>query len=208
MSPKQTGTRTTQSRRGVVKHRGSRSRSTTHTTRGRKSATTQRAAKNENDKTQTHIGRDYFRSTLPNKLGKKAATSTGEEKIKPSINNEVEQTSSLNCIITVKKPSIHRLTNQDIAQLDQLVTDAWPTDIEKTLIINEGVSNAERLLRQFDLSLEYGPCIGISRIQRWQRAIKLNLNPPDYLADLLDPSVAEWRLLRGVKEIANIDRDI
>ncbi|KAJ5388741.1 hypothetical protein N7509_011282 [Penicillium cosmopolitanum] len=44
----------------------------------------------------------------------------------------------------------------------------------------------EKILRHFDLSNQYGPCIGIARIQRWRRANKLKLNPPlEVLAVLL-----------------------
>jgi DNA polymerase delta subunit 4 len=34
------------------------------------------------------------------------------------------------------------------------------------------------ILRVFDLSYEYGPCIGVTRLQRWERANALGLNPP------------------------------
>ncbi|ODM20195.1 hypothetical protein SI65_05183 [Aspergillus cristatus] len=44
----------------------------------------------------------------------------------------------------------------------------------------------EKILRHFDLSSQYGPCIGIARIKRWRRANMLNLNPPlEVLAVLL-----------------------
>ncbi|EEH22389.1 hypothetical protein PABG_04600 [Paracoccidioides brasiliensis Pb03] len=44
----------------------------------------------------------------------------------------------------------------------------------------------EKILRHFDLSNQYGPCIGIARIKRWRRAHMLNLNPPiEVLAVLL-----------------------
>jgi DNA polymerase delta subunit 4 len=32
-------------------------------------------------------------------------------------------------------------------------------------------------LKQFDLNYDYGPCIGITRLERWKRANKLGLNP-------------------------------
>ncbi|KAK1672025.1 DNA polymerase delta [Colletotrichum godetiae] len=48
------------------------------------------------------------------------------------------------------------------------------------------VSLAERVLRYFDVSSQYGPCIGLQRMKRWQRAEKLGLNPPiEVLAVLL-----------------------
>ncbi|XP_070584358.1 DNA polymerase delta subunit 4 [Erythrolamprus reginae] len=41
------------------------------------------------------------------------------------------------------------------------------------------------ILKQFDLSWQYGPCTGITRIQRWERAKFLGLNPPTTVQDLL-----------------------
>ncbi|KAL2830555.1 DNA polymerase delta, subunit 4-domain-containing protein [Aspergillus cavernicola] len=36
----------------------------------------------------------------------------------------------------------------------------------------------EKILRHFDLSSQYGPCIGITRLKRWRRANALDLDPP------------------------------
>lgn len=44
----------------------------------------------------------------------------------------------------------------------------------------------DRILRQFDLSSKYGPCIGISRLERWQRAEKFGLHPPVTVKQILD----------------------
>ncbi|GFO10551.1 DNA polymerase delta subunit 4-like [Plakobranchus ocellatus] len=41
------------------------------------------------------------------------------------------------------------------------------------------------ILKQFDLTLEYGPCIGISRLDRWERAEKHGLKPLPEVRDLL-----------------------
>ncbi|XP_076971679.1 DNA polymerase delta subunit 4 isoform X1 [Tamandua tetradactyla] len=41
------------------------------------------------------------------------------------------------------------------------------------------VDEAElELLRQFDLAWQYGPCTGITRLQRWHRAQQMGLDPP------------------------------
>ncbi|KAI2632518.1 DNA polymerase delta, subunit 4-domain-containing protein [Hypomontagnella submonticulosa] len=37
---------------------------------------------------------------------------------------------------------------------------------------------AEKVLRYWDVSSQYGPCVGITRMKRWKRAEKLGLNPP------------------------------
>ncbi|POS73787.1 DNA polymerase delta [Diaporthe helianthi] len=50
----------------------------------------------------------------------------------------------------------------------------------------EDLSQAEKVLRYFDVSSQYGPCIGIPRVKRWYRAEKLGLDPPiEVLAVLL-----------------------
>ncbi|ELK13278.1 DNA polymerase delta subunit 4 [Pteropus alecto] len=41
------------------------------------------------------------------------------------------------------------------------------------------------LLRQFDLAWQYGPCTGITRLQRWQRAEQMGLEPPPEVRQVL-----------------------
>lgn len=43
----------------------------------------------------------------------------------------------------------------------------------------------ERTLRQFDLDTKYGPVSGISRLQRWDRAVALGLNPSPQIRNLI-----------------------
>ncbi|XP_052186767.1 uncharacterized protein LOC127797699 [Diospyros lotus] len=43
----------------------------------------------------------------------------------------------------------------------------------------------EMLLRQFDMNMVYGPCLGISRLARWERACSLGLNPPKEIEHLI-----------------------
>lgn len=50
----------------------------------------------------------------------------------------------------------------------------------------EGLSLQEKVLRYFDVSSQYGPCIGMPRMKRWHRAERLGLSPPiEVLAVLL-----------------------
>ncbi|GLJ17875.1 hypothetical protein SUGI_0312680 [Cryptomeria japonica] len=44
----------------------------------------------------------------------------------------------------------------------------------------------EQILKQFDLDMRYGPCLGLSRMERWQRAVQLGLSPSQDVKDLLD----------------------
>ncbi|KAG9758000.1 hypothetical protein KCU73_g4122, partial [Aureobasidium melanogenum] len=53
----------------------------------------------------------------------------------------------------------------------------------------QGLDVSEKILREFDMSGQYGPCIGIARVKRWKRANTLGLNPPiEVLAVLLKAS--------------------
>ncbi|KAG0323030.1 hypothetical protein BG000_002730 [Podila horticola] len=47
------------------------------------------------------------------------------------------------------------------------------------------LSEQEKLLRQFDLSSKYGPCTDMTRMERWERAFTLGLNPPQHIKDTL-----------------------
>jgi len=49
----------------------------------------------------------------------------------------------------------------------------------------EGQTKVHHILRVFDNSHEYGPCIGVSRLERWQRAEALGLNPPVEVREIL-----------------------
>ncbi|KAG8951885.1 hypothetical protein FRC04_005577 [Tulasnella sp. 424] len=47
-------------------------------------------------------------------------------------------------------------------------------------------SKALTILRTWDLSYEYGPCVGMTRMERWQRASKLGLDPPEIVRLILE----------------------
>jgi len=49
----------------------------------------------------------------------------------------------------------------------------------------QGQNKIHEILRVFDMSYEYGPCVGVSRLDRWERAHALGLNPPPEVKDIL-----------------------
>nr|TKW11567.1 hypothetical protein SEVIR_6G240700v2 [Setaria viridis] len=54
------------------------------------------------------------------------------------------------------------------------------------LIISEEEYGAEEeALRQFDMDTSYGPCIGVTRLRRWDRAAAMGLRPPPHVRDLI-----------------------
>ncbi|KAK7685749.1 hypothetical protein QCA50_011095 [Cerrena zonata] len=52
-------------------------------------------------------------------------------------------------------------------------------------IHSEGQNKIHEILHVFDLSYEYGPCIGVTRLERWTRADALGLKPPPEIRDIL-----------------------
>ncbi|KAK9370182.1 DNA polymerase delta, subunit 4-domain-containing protein [Lipomyces kononenkoae] len=52
-------------------------------------------------------------------------------------------------------------------------------------IHQQGVSTVVRILKNFDLTAAYGPTVGMTRLQRWRRAEKLGLQPPEVVYKIL-----------------------
>ncbi|KAI5306006.1 hypothetical protein KEM56_002556 [Ascosphaera pollenicola] len=81
-------------------------------------------------------------------------------------------------------------TDEDALRMPEAQIRKYWKGIEERRITpqihQEGVSLYEKILRHFDLTSKYGPCIGIARIRRWRRAQRFNLDPPmEVLAVLL-----------------------
>ncbi|XP_038990696.1 DNA polymerase delta subunit 4-like [Hibiscus syriacus] len=60
-------------------------------------------------------------------------------------------------------------------------TPSFGSDITQTPALDV----KERALRQFDMNMAYGPCLGITRVARWERAQRLGLDPPKEIQYLL-----------------------
>ncbi|KAG0297300.1 hypothetical protein BGZ96_007037 [Linnemannia gamsii] len=56
-------------------------------------------------------------------------------------------------------------------------------------IHQEHISEQEKILRQFDLASKYGPCLDMTRLERWERASQLGLSPPMDVKDMLAKDV-------------------
>jgi len=53
-------------------------------------------------------------------------------------------------------------------------------------IHDEGQNKVHHILRTFDLSYQYGPCIGMTRLERWTRAKEMGLEPPMEIKEILE----------------------
>ncbi|MCJ1275728.1 hypothetical protein MMC21_003531 [Puttea exsequens] len=74
----------------------------------------------------------------------------------------------------------------EVEQQARKVSDAqvkryWRKKEEERIaprVHQKGLGLDEKVLRHFDLSSQYGPCVGIPRMKRWKRAEVLGLKPP------------------------------
>ncbi|KAG0497242.1 hypothetical protein HPP92_001933 [Vanilla planifolia] len=51
--------------------------------------------------------------------------------------------------------------------------------------VQDDYGEYEEKLRQFDMDMKYGPCVGLTRLERWERADSMELNPPPEIRDVL-----------------------
>lgn len=59
-----------------------------------------------------------------------------------------------------------------------------PATAEATAVDAQREAELEKL-RQFDLDPTFGPCVGLSRMQRWERAQKNGLAPPQHVREII-----------------------
>eukprot|EP00250_Pteridium_aquilinum_P004326 c14542_g1_i1 orf=92-475(+) len=52
--------------------------------------------------------------------------------------------------------------------------------------LDEEYDDLEETLRQFDMNMRYGPCLGMTRLERWERANKLGMNPPVQVKEIIE----------------------
>ncbi|GMN44137.1 hypothetical protein TIFTF001_013330 [Ficus carica] len=83
---------------------------------------------------------------------------------------------------STKSPSAS--IGSDLAQPPAALLSASSPDLQEEYDKEE----EEEVLRQFDMNMAYGPCVGMSRLARWERASRLGLNPPQQVHHLLHNS--------------------
>ncbi|OWM82245.1 hypothetical protein CDL15_Pgr001819 [Punica granatum] len=79
---------------------------------------------------------------------------------------------------TKKSPANAMSYSSDVTQPPALISHG-------SLDLKEINDENEEVLRQFDMNMAYGPCLGMSRLARWERAQKLGLNPPKEIESFL-----------------------
>ncbi|KAL5568298.1 hypothetical protein UlMin_024873 [Ulmus minor] len=93
--------------------------------------------------------------------------------------------------MSTKMKSFYRQKKSGIAKPSSKKSRSKPVASEHSAsphLQDDDYDKKEQLLRQFDLNMAYGPCLGMSRLARWERASRLGLNPPKEIEALLKDS--------------------
>ncbi|KAM0275003.1 hypothetical protein ACHAQH_007652 [Verticillium albo-atrum] len=111
-----------------------------------------------------------------------------EEEVPEAIDIEVEpevQEPEPKAEVPEKSEAQVRAEKTTDAQINKYWKNIEAERIAKRVHVDD-LSTGEKVLRYFDVSSQYGPCVGIPRVRRWERADRLGLNPPiEVLAVLL-----------------------
>lgn len=84
---------------------------------------------------------------------------------------------------------------------ERLVVDESPTRHRGSSVSVQDRSKGLEVLKRFDLNYKYGPCTGLTRMERWDRALKLGLNPPPEIPLLIHQLTEHERSEEKRKEV-------
>ncbi|RXW11386.1 hypothetical protein EST38_g14468 [Candolleomyces aberdarensis] len=89
-----------------------------------------------------------------------------------------------------KKPAVDVSSRPHLNVKSAEYSDIWLDTREKmghmrpTHVLKDQ-NRVDDILRIFDMNYEYGPCIGMTRLERWERAKAIGLSPPTEVYDIL-----------------------
>ncbi|KAJ3153549.1 hypothetical protein HDU89_000590 [Geranomyces variabilis] len=87
-----------------------------------------------------------------------------------------------------KAKVVHEIVVDEVAEAEAAAA-VLPERIRRLL---DDRAELLTVLKGFDLDIKFGPCMGLSRLERWNRAQKLELEPPQDIRHLLlSPQVAK-----------------
>uniref|UniRef100_A0A1J3GE66 DNA polymerase delta subunit 4 n=1 Tax=Noccaea caerulescens TaxID=107243 RepID=A0A1J3GE66_NOCCA len=87
--------------------------------------------------------------------------------------------------ISKSKPSSRKVPKHAATQHSDATQPAALISHGSVDVNADDYDNKEEMLRQFDMNMAYGPCLGMTRLDRWERALHLGMNPPNEIEKLL-----------------------
>ncbi|EEB05590.1 DNA polymerase delta subunit Cdm1 [Schizosaccharomyces japonicus yFS275] len=74
-----------------------------------------------------------------------------------------------------------------LPELQRKVNEEWESSVNHNPPVHaEGMSKVELVLHKFDMTAKYGPYLGMTRLERWHRAERYGLHPPDFIRHILE----------------------
>ncbi|KAK3124030.1 hypothetical protein QOZ80_8AG0639490 [Eleusine coracana subsp. coracana] len=84
-----------------------------------------------------------------------------------------------------KKPSTNNRCSKHVKPKQCIIAIHQTADGDGVDDRDTEEEEVEAELRRFDMDMAYGPCIGVTRLRRWERAAAMGLSPPPRLRDLM-----------------------
>ncbi|KAI6041233.1 DNA polymerase delta, subunit 4-domain-containing protein [Pisolithus marmoratus] len=122
-----------------------------------------------------HLSGEVLPSSIPSKRTRDVAQPQRRSRDKPKKVKEVTTAPELEHLDTEDKDSRYHTYYKEAREK---MGYAQP-------IHGNGGNKIIQMLRVFDMSYEYGPCVGMTRLERWERAEALGLSPPPEIRQIL-----------------------
>ncbi|KAJ3300195.1 hypothetical protein HK104_003423 [Borealophlyctis nickersoniae] len=93
-------------------------------------------------------------------------------------------------VVDLKAPPLPR----ELPTVEVAAEETKSEELQLPERIKELLADKEKtieMLKAFDLNYSWGPCVGLTRSERWERAKKLELEPPEDIGLLLSTSLAK-----------------
>ncbi|AOW01912.1 YALI0B18920p [Yarrowia lipolytica CLIB122] len=112
--------------------------------------------------------------------------------VKPPVQIESIETTICDELVREEAEKINSLPELDPSE--KVYSDEAHKIAEKSIappVHPEEVNNCEKILKNFDFTVDFGPVVGLTRLERWERANKLGLNPPAVVKKILETKQGE-----------------
>ncbi|KAH8154874.1 uncharacterized protein LAJ45_01405 [Morchella importuna] len=120
------------------------------------------------------------KSTTHLPVAKKDAAASPKKRASTSISIPAASTSPTSSPL-VDEATLSPTTTREVVT-NEALAEYYKTHILGTRrsqpLHQEDMSLQDKVLRHWDMSSQYGPCMGISRLERWKRAERMGLRPP------------------------------
>ncbi|KAH0605520.1 uncharacterized protein H6S33_004742 [Morchella sextelata] len=122
------------------------------------------------------------KSTTHHPAAKKDTAASPKKRASTSISISAASPSSLpSSSPLVDKATLSPTTTREVVT-NEALAEYYKTHILGTRrsqpLHQEDMSLQDKVLRHWDMSSQYGPCMGVSRLERWKRAERMGLRPP------------------------------